>query len=329
MKLIKTLDGAILIAVVALFAFLPQFSCLKQIKQKPAKYELMCGLMHTTLLTDVNDRECFQKLDALYQYGNIDFMSTVVQVVRPKFNVVTPYKKMPNGKYDLTQWSPEFFRHLDKVLKWCESHPANTPCGHVILQIDMYNDPTARNDNMLPAYSGDNIQGYRGNFPNDIRKVPTGAWAEICTQLIKKMVPYINRGGAVLWVLEGAGSAPFEQWCWDVAKTNGLSQSVYVITNSNLPGAVKSPHVKSVASVKSGAHAGYYGSSDGWQGDSPSKYNQCLSICYSKRAAAFETWANGTISGGYNVSKEQRVRPTLVQLSQGQFAQFILTMGKY
>ena len=83
------------------------------------------------------------------------------------------------------------------------------------------------------------------------------------------MVPYINRGGAVLWVLEGAGSAPFEQWCWDVAKTNGLSQSVYVITNSNLPGAVKSPHVKSVASVKSGAHAGYYGSSDGWQGDSP------------------------------------------------------------
>jgi hypothetical protein len=302
------------------------------IVEKAAIYQIKTGLMHTTLITDINDNQWEAKLNGLYKYGHIDFLSSVVQVVRPKFGVVTPYKKV-GEKYDLTQWNDEFFAHLDKVLNWCKAH-------NVILQLDIFNEPTARHTNKLPAYSGDNIQGFVGNFPDDLRKPPSGAWEKIARELIIKMVPYINRGGAVLWLLEGTGSGNFEMWGWNIAKNNGLSPSVYIITNSNLPGAIKSPHMHSIADVKKHAKRTAYLSSDGWDKDSPSLYNQSMSICVSKRCAAFETYAKGFISGYHKLDAngntiggiqpyDKRERPTLQQLSKSQFAKFILTMGKY
>jgi len=298
-----------------------------------APHKVMGGFMYTTLLVDTKDTEVFQKLDGLYEYGNIEFLSAVVQVVRPKFNLSTPYKKMANGKYDLTQWDPEFFAHLEKVVSWCESHD-------VLLQITLFNEPTARNDKMLPAYSGDNIQGFKGDFPSCVRKTPTGAWADICESLIAKMVPYINRSGAVLFLLEGSGSAEFEIWCYNIAKNYGLSPNVYVITNDGLPGAIKSPHVHSVAAAKSATKPGSYLSTDGLYSETATQLNEMLSYSVQKRGAAFESFANGFLSGYFNldnngnpvggqVSKEKRVRPTMAKLSRGKMAQLVVTMGKY
>jgi hypothetical protein len=289
-------------------------------------------VLHTTLATDVNDPEWEQKLDGLTRYGNVRGYSTVMQVVRPRFGVVTPYLRV-GDKYDLSKWSPEFFAHLERVLSWAERQNPR-----VLIQFDMFNEPTARNDRMLPAYDGDNIQGFKGDFPSFVRNRPTGAWEVICRALIQRMVPYVNRGGAVLFVLEGTGSEPFERWCLDAARSYGLSPSVYVVTNDGLAGAIKSPHCKSVACVRGNTRPGSYVSDDGWTDAGPGDVGACAKASDARGGAAFETFFAGILSGykaldangnvtDSGVPKERRERPTMSQLTRGAFPRYVMALN--
>lgn len=277
---------------------------------------MLRGIMDSTRIADTDLAYSKEVLRGLRD-GGMNFISTVLTITRP-------FCQYP---WQGTQFNESFFDRFAAIVEWCN----HLGLG---LQVDLFNEPSLRHGNPLCYQSAD---------PNLVRKVPTGSWAALCREYIRRVVPLVNRlnFGAVLFVLEGSGSAAFEKWSYDTALELGLSDKLIIVSNSvkGHPVVVHSPHVHSLADIKRHGKQGAYLSDDGWYPLDEKKLGSAAKLAKERGCAAYETLLGGCLSGeqpldaqgnprGGHVGYTKRVRPTLQQLRDGIVARLVTAMGE-
>lgn len=277
---------------------------------------MLRGIMDSTRIADTDLAYSKIVLEELRNAG-VDFISSVLTITRP-------FCQYP---WQGTQFNESFFDRFAAIVEWCN----HLGLG---LQVDLFNEPSLRHGNPLCYQSAD---------PNLVRRVPTGSWAALCREYIRRVVETFNpiKFGAMLFVLEGTGSAAFEGWDYDWAKKCGLSGHIIIVSNSvkGHPGVVHSPHVHSLADIKRHGKQGAYLSDDGTYPHNEKKLNQFVSAAKGKGCAAFESLLGGFLSGesqldssgnptGRRVEYNRRVRPTLSQCKNGIIGRMVMAFGR-
>lgn len=278
--------------------------------------KMLKGVMDTTRAGDL-DNDYARELLTGFKAAGIDFISTVMMVTRPF--CVYPWVR--------DEWYRPFWTHLDILVDICNEIGMG-------LQLDLFNEPSLRHGNPLCLPIAD---------PNLVRKTPAGYWAKWVKEYINMAVVPLNRlkFGAILYVLEGTGSAPFEKFCHEVACEAGLKPEIRIISNSvkNYPGVIYSPHVHSLNAVKKFSKPGAYCSDDGWYPLDEVKLAKAAGIAKSRGCAAYETLLGGCLSGeqpldangepaGGHVDYDKRRRPAIAQLKKGIVGRMVQALGR-
>jgi len=293
-------------------------------------------VMWSSLFCDVSDPEWRMKMKALHDM-NIHGASASLLLCRPQFGeypwvAVSGQQGSSDATYDLMRMNQRWLAHLEDVVSEANSydppfalqfdflpHPTlRHGEGMVFKGIRMLLSPLAlmeppapvvepRDEMVFTAKS--NLQGIKANGTRLFEDTPTGAWAEVSRNWLRETVPIINRArfGAVLFVLEGVGSRKCEQWYWNEARAAGLSPSVYVITNEDMPGAIRSPHLHSVSAFRGGRKT--YASSDGWEPNAR-EWRKCVDAQAAKWSPAIELYRTEFSDGQGGGDYSKRTRPS-------------------
>jgi hypothetical protein len=277
---------------------------------------MLKGIMDSTRVADVDAVYSQAVLEGLRDAG-MNFISTVLTITRP-------FCEYP---WQGSRVNDSFFSRFESLVAWCNEIGLG-------LQVDLFNEPSLRHGNPLNYPSAD---------PGLVRRVPSGSWAVICREYIRRVVPIVNslNFGAVLFVLEGTKSGPFEGWCYEWAKKCGLSNHLIIVSNSvkGALGVVHSPHVHSLEDIHRHGRPGAYLSDDGWYPLDEKKLGAAAKLARRKGCAAYETLLGGCLSGeqpldlngnpkGGHVPYQKRVRPKLDQLRRGIVARMIKAFGR-
>lgn len=300
-------------------------------------------IMWSTLFCDLDDPEWKLKMKALHDM-NIRGASGLLMICRPRFCeypwvTVSGQQGSSDATYDLSRMNPRWLAHLNDVVDY-----ANTFEPPFALQFDYLPHPTLRHgegmvfraarmlfaplslmdppapvveprDEMVFTAKG-NLQGIKANGTRLFNDTPTGAWAAVSRNWLAQTVPIINRArfGAVLFILEGAGSRACEQWYWNEARAAGLSPSIHIITNEDMPGAVRSPHLHSVSAYRK--YSGPYPSSDGWEPNAR-EWRQCIDAqAKTGRCAAIELYRTEFSDGSGGGAYGKRTRPSAAYIAR-------------
>lgn len=275
---------------------------------------MLIGIMDSTRVADKDVSYSTLVLTKL-RHAGVNFISTVLTITRPFCHY--PWYGNTINEY--------FFENFNIIVTLCNAIGLG-------LQVDIFNEPSLRHGNPLCYPSAD---------PGLVRRVPSGSWAIICREYIRRVVEVINRlhFGAVLFVLEGSRSAAFEGWCYEWARKCGLSGHLIIVSNSvkGVPGVVHSPHVHSLADVDRHARPGAYLSDDGWYPLGEKQIAGAVRAARSKGCAAYESLLGGCLSGeqpldkngepkGGHVDYAERKRPMIDQLQRGIVARMVTAL---
>ena len=141
-------------------------------KQKTA-YEVLRSLVGSEMC--IRDR-----LKYMADFG-IEYVQTVLQVVRPQWPCVSPYRLVrgnegdPKAIYDLTAWNSRYWDFLGEWVLTCRLYGMKAILA-------LLSHPTARKLGYLPAYSY-NVQGFKPDILACLSRPPSGAWLEILEAL--------------------------------------------------------------------------------------------------------------------------------------------------
>lgn len=280
-------------------------------------------VLWSSLFSDVGDPEWRTKMSRMREVG-IDGASGICHLARKQF-CIYPFRCVSgdNGDsgalYNLLQYDERWYDHNRAVAEYANQAGFG-------LQYDLWSHVGIRND---PLCFNRNVQGLKIDY-GTFQSAPTGAWADIVREFDKSMAPIINSVNlvAVLHALEGSGTSQFEIFGARTLSDAGLAPHVATITNNGLPGALKSPHVSSVAGATGNGKTRQYISTDGFNGESAKDTETMVRSRIQHWDVAFESYLNGTLSSGNgNVARDKRTRPSAGYIAQKSGAN-ILALGK-
>lgn len=265
-------------------------------------------LMDTCAASAIYYKGWRDKLKYMADFG-IEYVQTVLQVVRPQWPCVSPYRLVrgnegdPKAIYDLTAWNSRYWDFLGEWVLTCRLYGMKAILA-------LLSHPTARKLGYLPAYSY-NVQGFKPDILACLSRPPSGAWLEILEAYAAKAAPYIAAAGGCLPLLEGVGTREFElTWGQILMRHVGSEAGVVYASStiSDVPEVIYSPHVKSAA--EAGAQGNKAKSrvsptwieTDGWQYETASSILEAGRRCIGKpNVVAFGSWLGGALCGCHRI----------------------------
>ena len=192
-----------------------------QYKEKPI---LLLGGSKDDNLFQVQDLE--GHLDLLASVGG-NYIRNTMSCREDKGFEVSPFKILPNGKYDLDQWNDEYWKRFKKLLKWTEQRD-------IIVQIEVWafhdfnkghweKNPWHPANNTSYDSSNSTLKEFYGNIgkvPHDffftVPRLNNDSLVLACQQkFVDKILSYSLRYGHVLYCMTNEIHPQFSpEWGW-------------------------------------------------------------------------------------------------------------------